>query len=85
MDSDWMGLGPLLEIKMSYKHRIATLEDACRNLQGQISHTEKTEPDNKKKLIDLRERHENFMAEIRKLRRVEWEETRERVDFDDDR
>jgi len=69
---------------MSYKLRIASLEEAYRQIDSQISYAEKNEPEDIKKLVDLRERKMRFLDDIRKLRRMEYED-RQRVDFDDDR
>lgn len=37
------------------------------------------------KVKDLNRQRSNLFDEIRRLRRLEWDENHERVDFDDDR
>jgi hypothetical protein len=57
---------------MSYKNQIYILEQKLKNL---------SQSDDKKDL----ERIAQVINDLRRLRRLEWEENHERVEFDDER
>ena len=61
-----------------YRQRIKTLEDAYNLIQKRI---ENNEVDDLKKLM---EEKSIIQRELSELRRKQWEEDHERVNFDDD-
>ena len=66
---------------MSYHGRIKTLEEAYRITTQKISNHE----GDKESLNVLREQQTKYFDELRRLRKLQWEEDHERVNFDDER
>jgi hypothetical protein len=67
---------------MPYSSRIKTLEESHRLIDIQISNLEKSELVDKDKLSRLRESRNNYLTQLRELRRLQYEDS-QRVDFDD--
>lgn len=70
---------------MSYTVRIKMLEESQRLIDDQILHVEKSTVVDNEKLKELQEKKYQYLNEIRRLTRLQWEEDHERVHFDDDR
>lgn len=68
-----------------YERRIAHLEEAHRQLDQRIDEMERTGNFDDLKLSELKKQRLTYKDELAKLRRLQWEEEHERVDFDDDR
>jgi|694.fasta_scaffold125365_3 hypothetical protein len=66
---------------MSYHGRIKTLEEAYRITTQKISNHE----GDKESLNVLKEQQTKYFDELRRLRKLQWEEDHERVNFDDER
>lgn len=66
---------------MSYHGRIKTLEEAYRITTQKINSHE----GDKESLNVLREQQAKYFDELRRLRKLQWEEDHERVNFDDER
>jgi hypothetical protein len=66
---------------MSYHNKIKTLEESCRILDQRIdAHT-----GDDTVLKNLKEQKSKYFDELRRLRKLQWEEDHERVNFDDER
>lgn len=70
---------------MSYTTKIKALEDSYRQLDNQVFQMEKEDNPDKNKIENLREKKTEYLNEIRRLTRLQWEEDHERVHLDDDR
>lgn len=68
-----------------YKQRIAYLEESHRALDQQITKIVESGDFDDQKVSELKKKKLQLKDEISRLRRLDWEETHERVDFDDDR
>lgn len=66
---------------MSYHGRIKTLEEAYRITTLKIDNHE----GDKESLSVLKEQQSKYFDELRRLRKLQWEEDHERVNFDDER
>ena len=67
---------------MPYRTRIRTLEESYNIVQSQIEVLEQSENPDKKKLSELREYKEKYLAQLREYRKAQYDED-QRVDFDD--
>ncbi len=70
---------------MPYSVRIRTLEESSRLIEHQISNIEKDEVPDRDKIDVLKNKKTELINEIRRLRRLQWEEEHERIRLDDDR
>lgn len=70
---------------MPYKHRIKTLEESYRLISIEIEKQEKAENKDVEKLSKLNETRNRYLNDLRSLRRAQWDNDHERVNFDDDR
>jgi hypothetical protein len=71
---------------MPYKARIAHLEEAHRVLDKEIADMQRNHPHvQEEKVADAKKRKLALRDEISKLRKLQFEEDTQRVDFDDDR
>lgn len=70
---------------MPYKHRIKTLEESYRLISIEIEKQEKAENKDVEKLSKLNETRNRYLNDLRALRRAQWDNDHERVNFDDDR
>ena len=68
-----------------YEKRISFLEEAHRLLDQRIDEMERTGNFDDIKISELKKQRLTYKDELAKLRRLQWEEEHERVDFDDDR
>lgn len=66
---------------MSYHNKIKTLEESCRILDQRIE----THTGDDTALKNLKEQKSKYFDELRRLRKLQWEEDHERVNFDDER
>ncbi len=64
---------------MPYTQRIKNLEQTVQQLSEELSSNQLTE----KQVYDTIERKNAYIAEIKRLTRLQWEERHERVNFDD--
>ena len=68
-----------------YEKRIEHLEIMHRELDKRITNLEKNGLYEDLKLEELKKQRLLYKDEIAKLKRLQWEEDHERVDFEDDR
>lgn len=66
---------------MPYRERIKQLTETHRVLDDQIKHLESNNGD-EMRIKDLKKRKLMFRDEISRLNKLQWEETHERVHFD---
>lgn len=67
---------------MSYKDQIIRLEQSIQSIEKQITSLIESDSD-VLRLKSLEEKKSSFLAEVRRLNRLQWEEDHERVDLDD--
>jgi flagellar biosynthesis/type III secretory pathway chaperone len=70
---------------MPYTNRIKTLEESHRVVDNQLFQLEKSGTGDPVKIQKLRETKEKYLAELRQMRRAQWDHDHDRVDFGDDR
>jgi hypothetical protein len=68
-----------------YEKRLAFLEDTYRNLDKRISVMTESGNFDTTEVSDLKKKKLQLKDEISRLRKLDWEEKHERVNFDDDR
>jgi hypothetical protein len=68
-----------------YEQRISFLEDTHRSLDQQIAKLVESGNFDDQKVSELKKKKLQLKDEISRLRRLDWEDKHERVDFDDDR
>jgi hypothetical protein len=67
-----------------YSTQIKTLENKFNGISSMLDEMRKNGDETSDKAKSLNDQRLKIFDEIRRLRRLEWEETHERVDFDDD-
>lgn len=71
---------------MSYRERIKHLEYLHKQLDDEIDKMERNHPHvEEKRVHDMKKQRLQYRDELSRLRKLQWEEDHERVDFDDDR
>ncbi len=70
---------------MSYKGRIAHLEQVHHSLDKDIERLERTGNFKDETLSEMKKKKLALKDEIARLNKLQWEHDHERVDFDDDR
>lgn len=68
---------------MDYKEMISKCEESVQNIEKQISTLIESSESDVVRIQSLEEKKSRFLSEIRRLRRLQWEEDHERVDLDD--
>jgi len=68
---------------MDYKEMISKCEESVQNIEKQISTLIESSESDVLRIQSLEEKKSRFLSEIRRLRRLQWEEDHERVDLDD--
>ncbi len=68
-----------------YEQRLAFLEETHRSLENQITKMIESGNTDDAKISELKEKTLQLRSEISRLRRLDWEDKHERVEFDDDR
>jgi hypothetical protein len=68
-----------------YSSQIKTLENKFNEISSMLDEMRKNGEESGEKVDSLNKKRMSVFDEIRRLRRLEWDETHERVDFDDDR
>ena len=68
-----------------YTQRITHLEEAHRRLDEQITEMQQSGKFDDDKLSDLKKKKLQLRDEISRLRRLDWEDKHERVEWDDER
>jgi hypothetical protein len=68
-----------------YEKRISYLEEAHKQLDNRIDEMESSGNFDDTKISELKKLRLTYKDELVKLRRLQWEEDHERVDFEDDR
>lgn len=68
---------------MDYKEIISKCEESVQNIEKQISTLIESSESDVLRIQSLEEKKSRFLSEIRRLRRLQWEEDHERVDLDD--
>jgi hypothetical protein len=69
---------------MSYKPQIKKLEEEHRKLSDKIKELEKGNT-SKEQLVEFYNKRQEYMEELRRLNKLQWEHDHESVDFGDDR
>lgn len=67
-----------------YSTQIKTLENKFNGISTMLDELRKNGDETSDKVKSLNDQRLKIFDEIRRLRRLEWDETHERVDFDDD-
>lgn len=70
---------------MPYTNRIKTLEESYRLVENQLFQLEKSGSTDSDKITQLRQAKEKYLNELRHMRRAQWDNDHETVDFGDDR
>lgn len=71
---------------MSYRERIRHLEQLHEEIDREIDKMEKNHPHVEEvKVHDMKKKRLAYLDELSRLRKLQWEEDYERVDFDDER
>lgn len=71
---------------MSYRERIRHLEQLHEELDREIDKMEKNHPHVEEvRVHDMKKKRLQYRDELSRLRKLQWEDDHERVDFDDDR
>ncbi len=70
---------------MPYTNRIKTLEESHRMVDDQLFQLEKSGSKDSDKIQKLRETKDKYLTELRVLRRAQWDNDHNTVDFGDDR
>jgi len=68
-----------------YEQRLAFLEETHRNLDNHITKLLESGNFDDAKVSELKKKKLQLKDEISRLRRLDWEDKHERVDFDDER
>lgn len=68
---------------MDYKTQIRKLNESIQMIEKQITTLIESEDSDVLRIKSLEEKKSQYNAEIRRLTKLDWEETHERVDFDD--
>lgn len=68
---------------MDYKDQIRKLEENVQFIEKQITELIKSDDSDMLRIKSLEDKKSKYNAEIRRLNKILWEETHERVDFDD--
>ncbi len=68
-----------------YEKRLAFLEETHRNLDNHIAKLLESGNFDDNKVSELKKKKLQLKDEISRLRRLDWEDKHERVDFDDER
>ena len=61
------------------------LEESHRVLETQIEQIEKSDNPDATKLVSLREQRDKYLTELKVMRRAQWENDHETIDYEDDR
>lgn len=69
---------------MPYSNRIRTLEESYKLVEAQIENIKNSENPDKDKLLKLNEARNKYFAELREMRRAQYEAHQE-IDYGDDR
>lgn len=70
---------------MNYRDRIAYLEESHRVLEKKLTELVNAGGYDEIQILDIKKRKLSIKDEISRLRRLEWEDRHETVDYDDDR
>jgi predicted enzyme involved in methoxymalonyl-ACP biosynthesis len=65
------------------KGKIRKLEESVQMIEKQITTLIESDDSDVLRIKSLEEKKSQYNAEIRRLNKLSWEETHERVDFDD--
>jgi predicted enzyme involved in methoxymalonyl-ACP biosynthesis len=65
------------------KGKIRKLEESVQMIEKQITTLIESDDSDVLRIKSLEEKKSQYNAEIRRLNKISWEETHERVDFDD--
>jgi multidrug resistance efflux pump len=68
---------------MDYKMQVRKLEESIQMIEKQITNLIESDDSDVLRIKSLEEKKSQYQAEIRRLNKLSWEETHERVDFDD--
>jgi hypothetical protein len=65
------------------KGKIRKLEESVQMIEKQITTLIESDDSDVLRIKSLEEKKSQYNAEIRRLNKISWEETHERIDFDD--
>jgi multidrug resistance efflux pump len=68
---------------MDYKMQVRKLEESIQMIEKQITNLIESDDSDVLRIKSLEEKKSQYQAEIRRLNKLSWEETHERVYFDD--
>lgn len=70
---------------MDYREQIRTLEQYVQNIEKQITSLIESNDSDMMRIQSLEAKKSQYLAEVRRLNRLQWEEDHERVNLDEDR
>jgi hypothetical protein len=70
---------------MDYREQIRTLEQYVQNIEKQITSLIESNDSDMMRIQSLEAKKSQYLAEVRRLNRLQWDEDHERVNLDEDR
>lgn len=70
---------------MNYREQIRTLEQYVQNIEKQITSLIESNDSDMMRIQSLEAKKSQYLAEVRRLNRLQWDEDYERVNLDEDR
>lgn len=70
---------------MNYREQIRTLEQYVQSIEKQITSLIESNDSDMMRIQSLEAKKSQYLAEVRRLNRLQWEEDHERVNLDEDR
>lgn len=70
---------------MNYREQIRTLEQYVQNIEKQITSLIESNDSDMMRIQSLEAKKSQYLAEVRRLNRLQWDEDHERVNLDEDR
>lgn len=70
---------------MDYREQIRTLEQYVQSIEKQITSLIESNDSDMMRIQSLEAKKSQYLAEVRRLNRLQWEEDHERVNLDEDR
>lgn len=70
---------------MNYREQIRTLEQYVQNIEKQITSLIESNDSDMMRIQSLEAKKSQYLAEVRRLNRLQWDEDHDRVNLDEDR
>jgi len=70
---------------MPYKNRIRMLEESYRLVESQLEQLTKVDKSDSTKILSLTETKNKYLSELKIMRKAQWENDHETIDYEDDR